>query len=116
MACIIKRQGWMNKTKAVTENVAWDILCDPTVLEKLKKEEKFWQILALSRAVNTLSFAHWSVLPFWKDPTIQGLRTRNNLFLYTCAALSEGLLLIDKMFLNFNSQPEFADLQAVLKT
>jgi hypothetical protein len=85
-------------------------------LETLKKDEKFWQILALSRAVNTLSFAHWSVLPFWKDPTLQGLRTRNNLFLYTCAALSEGLFLIDKMYLNFNSKPEFAGLQAVLKT
>ena len=105
-----------SKARAKADNIAWDILCDPPVLEKLKKEEKFWQIIALSRAVNTLSFAHWSVLPFWKDRTLQGLRTRNNLFLYTCAALSEGLILIDKMFLNFNAEPAFADLQAVLKT
>lgn len=98
------------------ENTAWDILCDPPVLEKLKKEEKFWQIIALSRAVNALSFAHWSVLPFWEDHTLQGLRTRNNLFLYTCAALSEGLRLIDKMFVNFNAEPTFTDLKAIPKT
>ena len=104
------------KERAESENVAWDILCDPIVLEKLKNKEEFWQIIALARAVNTLSFAHWSVLPFWTDRTLQGLRTRNNLFLYTCAALSEGLLLIDKMFVNFNAQPAFADLHAILKT
>lgn len=97
-------------------NIAWDILCDPPTLEKLKKEEKFWQIIALSRAVNTLSFAHWSVLPFWKDGTLQGLRARNNLFLYTCAALSEALRLIERMFVNFNRSSAFSDLKGILKT
>jgi len=104
-----------SKTSAGAD-VAWDILCDPPVLEKLKKEEKFWQIIALSRAVNALSFAHWSVLPFWKDRTLLGLRTRNNLFLYTCAVLSEGLILVEKMFINFNAEPSFADMKVVLKT
>jgi hypothetical protein len=105
-----------SKRKADAGNVGWHILCDPPILEKLKKEERFWQIIALSRAVNALSFAHWSVLPFWKDRTLLGLRTRNNLFLYTCAVLAEGLLLVEKMFVNFNAEPAFANMKAVLKT
>jgi len=90
-------------------------LCDPPTLEKLKKEEKFWQIIALSRAVNALSFAHWSVLPFWNDRTLLGRRTRNNLFLYTCAVLSESLILVEKMFVNFNAEPAFEGMKIVLK-
>lgn len=105
-----------SEPRARADNIAWDILCDPLVLEKLKKEEKFWQMIALSRAVNALSFAYWSVLPFWKDRTLLGLRTRNNLFLSTCAVLSEGLILVEKMFVNFNAEPSFADMKAVLKT
>lgn len=105
-----------SKPRAGVGDVAWDILCDPPLLEKIKKEEKFWQIIALSRAVNALSFAHWSVLPFWKERTLLGLRTRNNLFLYTCAALAESLLLVEKMFLNFNADPAFAEMKALLKT
>jgi hypothetical protein len=104
------------KTRAEADNIGWDILCDSPTLEQLKKEEKFWQIIALSRAVNALSFAHWSVLPFWKDSTLLGLRTRNNLFLYTCAVLAESLLLVEKMFVNFNREPAFADMKAILKT
>ncbi|HEY2912627.1 MAG TPA: hypothetical protein VGK21_04660 [Candidatus Angelobacter sp.] len=105
-----------SKTKSDVDKIAWDILCDPPVLEKLKGDEKFWQLIALARAVNALSFAHWSVLPFWEDGTLQGMRTRNNLFLFTCAALSEGLLLVEKMFVNYQGDPAFADLKTLLKT
>lgn len=104
------------KKQYEVDRIAWDILCEPPVFEKLKTEQKFWQIIALARAVNALSFAHWSVLPFWEDRTLQGMRTRNNLFLFTCAALSEGLSLVDKMFVNFQSDSAFADLKALLKT
>jgi hypothetical protein len=107
----------VKKAKKKIDNIAWDIICEPEVLEKIRGQERFWQVIALARAVNALSFAHWSVLPFWEDRTLHGLRTRNNLFLFTCAALSEGLILVDKkMFVNFQADPAFADLKALLKT
>jgi hypothetical protein len=106
----------VNTKDSKAENTAWDILCDPPTLEKLKKEEKFWQIIALARAVNALSFAHWSVLPFWEDRTLHGMRTRNNLFLFTCAALYEGLRLVEKkMNKTFHADPAFSGLKAILK-
>ncbi|MBZ5509077.1 MAG: hypothetical protein LAO78_26765 [Acidobacteriia bacterium] len=98
-----------------TDNFAWDVLCEPPILEKLKTEEKFWQIIALARSINVLSFAHWSVLPFWEDRSLHGQRTRTNLFFFTCAALYEALLLVEKMNKNFHTDNTFAKLKSILK-
>lgn len=103
------------KRKNSGHHVAWDILCEPATLERLKTDEKFWQIIALSRSVNVLSFAHWAVLPFWEDRSLHGRRTRNNLFFLTCAALYEALSLVQKMNKNFHADENFVGLKAILK-
>lgn len=103
------------KRRNGADNIAWDILCEPAILEKLKTKEKFWQVIALSRSVNALSFAHWAVLPFWEDRSLHGQRTRTNLFFFTCSALYEALWLVEKMNKNFHTEDTFAGLKAILK-
>ncbi len=85
----------------------WDLLCKPAVFETLRAEESFWQIVALARAVNALSFAHWVMEPALKDKSQNGIRTRNNSFLFTCGVLYEALLLVEKMHKHFGRSEAF---------
>lgn len=94
----------------------WDVLCKPAIFEKLQGKESFWQIVALARAVNALSFAHWIMEPALKDASQNGRRTRNNSFLLTCGVLYEGLLLVEKMNKHFGRNEVFTNgLRKLLK-
>jgi hypothetical protein len=102
------------KTKEPND-ISWDMVCEPAILERLKTEDKFWQVIALSRSVNTLSFSHWAVLPFWDDRSWHGQQARTNLFFFTCGALYEALGLVGRMNKNFHTEDSFAGLKAILK-
>lgn len=104
-----------SKKTAKTKNVKWDIVCEPAILEKLKAEEQFWQVIALARSVNALSFAHWAMLPVMKDDSLHAQRTRTNSFFFACGILHEALLLVEKMNKNFHTEDTFGGLKAILK-
>lgn len=72
----MKRSG----KAATAKNDKWDIVCEPAILEKLKSEERFWQVIALARSVNALSFAHWAMVPVMEDDSLHAQRTRTNSF------------------------------------
>jgi hypothetical protein len=93
----------------------WDIVCEPAILEKLKTQERFWQVIALARSVNALSFAHWAMLPVMKDNSLHAQRTRTNSFFFACGILHEALLLVQKMYKNFHTDDTFAGLNAILR-
>ncbi len=93
----------------------WDIVCEPAILEKLKTQERFWQVIALARSVNALSFAHWAMVPVLEDDSWHGKRTRTNSFFFECAILYEALLLVEQMNKNFHTEDTFAGLKAILK-
>jgi hypothetical protein len=59
-------------------------------LEELKTEERFWQVIALARSVNALSFAHWAMVPVLEDDSWHGKRTRTNSFFVACGIFYEG--------------------------
>lgn len=95
--------------------IQWDIVCEPAILEKLKTEARFWQVIALARSVNALSFAHWTMVPVIEDDSLHAQRTRTNSFFFACAILYEALLLVEKMNKNFHTEDTFAGLKAILK-
>jgi hypothetical protein len=85
-----------NKTYSRKRNkqrdTQWDILCGPAILEKLKAQDRFWQVIALARSVNALSFAHWAMVPVIEDDSLHAQRTCTNSFFFACAILYEALL------------------------
>jgi hypothetical protein len=96
-------------------DIQWDIVCEPAILEKLKTEERFWQVIALARSVNALSFAHWAMVPVLEDDSWHGKRTRTNSFFFACGILYEALLLVEKMNKNFHTEDTFGGLKTILK-
>jgi hypothetical protein len=103
------------KRNKAADYIQWDIVCEPAILEKLKTQERFWQVIALARSVNALSFAHWAMLPVMKDDSLHAQRTRTNSFFFACGILYEALLLVEKMNKNFHTEDTFAGLKAILK-
>jgi hypothetical protein len=73
----------------------WRIECDAVVFERIKSEPSFQQILALSRAVNSLQFVVSAFDAQNISPTAQ--RSRINSFLFGSAIIHESLLLVQKM-------------------
>ena len=53
----------------------WRIECDAAVFERIKREASFQQILALSRAVNSLQVVVWAFDAHNISPTAQRSRT-----------------------------------------
>jgi hypothetical protein len=94
----------------------WTIEIGKTRFSELKSEERFWQLVALSRAVNSLRFVQAPVLAHPDDAdSAHATRTRLNSFFFTCSLLYEALLLVERMGKYFHQLPEFVPLHAILK-
>src|SRR5690348_11285172 len=95
---------------------AWGIELEKEQFKKIKTEERFWQLVALSRAVNALRFVQSALLAYGSDDdSIPAQRTRNNSFFFNSALLYEALLLVERLGRYFHSVPEFNDLRQLLK-
>ncbi len=94
----------------------WSIEIDTARFNKLKSEERFWQLVALSRAVNSLRFVQAPILAHPDESnSAHATRTRFNSFFFTCSLLYEALLLVERMGRYFHQVSEFALLHAILK-
>lgn len=95
----------------------WTIEIDKARFGKLKSDERFWQLVALSRAVNALRFVHVALLAHTEEESdsLHATRTRFNSFFFTCALLYEALLLVERMCKHFREAPEFVPLHEILK-
>jgi hypothetical protein len=94
----------------------WTIEIDKARFNKLKSNERFWQLVALSKAVNALRFVQSALLAHPEESdSLQAKRTKFNSFFFTCALLYEALLLVERMCKHFREVPAFAPLQAILK-
>jgi hypothetical protein len=94
-----------------SESGEWRIKCDRATFDRLKTQQKFWQIVTLSRSINALRFVHSPLDSSAKDDSHLGTRTRINSFLQHCAILYEAINLVRKMEPNFGSHPAYAALQ-----
>jgi hypothetical protein len=94
----------------------WTIEIDKPRFDKLKSEERFWQLVTLSRAINALRFVHAALLAHpADDDSLRAMRTRYNSFFYNCALLYEALLLVERLAKHFRDVPEFTPLREILK-
>ena len=99
-----------------TDKKRWTIEIDKARFDKLKSEERFWQLVALSRAVNALRFVQAALLAHPEESdSLQAKRTKFNSFFFTCALLFEALQLVERMCKHFRQVPAFAPLQEILK-
>ncbi|SRR6266700_318258 len=94
----------------------WKIKIDKSRFDTLKSEERFCQLVALSRAVNAMRFVP-SVLEAHRedDGSPKASRTKFNSFFFTYSLLYEALLLVQRLPKNFHQRPEFLPLQQMLK-
>lgn len=94
----------------------WRIEIDKARFDKLKSDERFWQLVALSRAVNALRFVQVALLAHPRESdSLHATRTRFNSFFFTCALLYEALRLVERMCKHFRQASEFAPLHEILK-
>lgn len=89
---------------------------DKAHFDELKTKEPFWQLVALSRAVNALRFVHTSLLGHCEeDDSPWAKRTRFNSFFFNCALLYEALLLVERLSKHYQDVSEFAELRQILR-
>jgi hypothetical protein len=94
----------------------WALEIDKARFDNLRTDERFWQLVALSRAVNTLRFVHAALLAYeHEDDSLRAHRTTYNSFFFNCALLYEALLLVERMCKHFHQVPGFAPLHEILK-
>jgi|ERR1017187_7507610 hypothetical protein len=94
----------------------WRIECDSAIFEQIKDDESFQQIVALTRAVNSLQFVIDAFVVDDQDISSKASRSRINSFLFGSAILYEGLLLIEKMNHRFGGDEMFRNgLHSLLK-
>ncbi|MBZ5629658.1 MAG: hypothetical protein LAO06_12415 [Acidobacteriia bacterium] len=94
----------------------WHIEINKARFNKLRTEERFWQLVALSRAVNALRFVQVALLGHEHDDnSLRATRTRYNSFFFNCALLYEALLLVERLGKNYRDFLEFEKLRQLLK-
>ena len=95
---------------------SWKIKVDKSRFETLKSEERFCQLVALSRAVNAMRFVQSALEAHREeDGSPQALRNKFNSFFFTCSLLYEALLLVQRLPKNFRQCPEFLPLHQILR-
>src|SRR5215469_3531604 len=112
--------GWddeeMEESAVPDDPKRWGLEIAKDRFDKLKTEERFWQLVALSRAVNALRFIHSALLANEHDDnSLRSIRTSHNSFFFNCALLYEALMLVERLVKNFRDVPEFAALREILK-
>ena len=73
--------------ESISPNTRWKFRIDKDAFDKLKVEGSFWQIVALSRAVNSLRFIQTVIGPYRKDDSPAASLVKYNSFFFTCALL-----------------------------
>jgi hypothetical protein len=97
-------------------NERWVVEIDPAKFEELKQRESFWQLVALSRAVNALRFVHTALLRHdQQEDSLDARRTQFNSFFFNCALLFEALLLVERLSKHFRGLPNFEPLRNLLQ-
>src|SRR5579864_3124238 len=105
----------MASSDSITPTTRWKIRLDKSDFDKLKKEESFWCVVALSRVVNALRFVH-SPLEHYQNDSPGALRVRYNSFLFNCALFYEASLFVQKLHKHYGKLPEFQAMTSIMNT
>lgn len=101
------------KTCPTAETDRWKVRIDQKEFDRFKKEERFWLLVTLARAVNALRFVHSALVPVQDDNSPSAMRIRYNSFLFNCALFAEAEILVGKLGQHFRQLPAFQELSRV---
>lgn len=93
----------------IPDGIRWQVTIDEDKFEKLKSEESFWALVALSRVVNALRFVH-SPLEHSSDDSPAALRVKSNAFLFACALMYEAGSFINQLGKYYAHLPEYSTM------
>jgi hypothetical protein len=102
--------------REITETTRWAITINKPSFEKLKSDESFWAIVALSRAVNATLYMHGASAAYVNDDSPAAKRAQYNAILFSCAILYECYLSVQGMGKYFRDLPQFKKVSALLNT
>ncbi len=102
--------------ESIQPDTRWKIKIDKEAFDKLKIEESFWQIVALSRAVNSLRFDQTVLEPYHEDDSPAAVRVRYNSFIFGCALLYEVSKTVQFFGKHHRDLPEYKAMTAVINT
>lgn len=100
----------MESKQHISETTRWKIVATKEHFDKVKKEEWFWALVALSRAVNALRFVQMPLIDHENDTSPAGMRAKFNSLLFATALFVESNWLVQKLNKYFWKQKEFQDL------
>jgi hypothetical protein len=100
----------------VRPETKWKFRIDKKTFDKLKNEESFWQIVALSRAINSLRFVQTVLEPFHEDDSPAASLVKYNSFFFTCALLYEASNIVQHFGKHYRDLREYKDMKAVINT
>ena len=92
----------------------WDISCKKETFDTLKKDTKFFNILALARFINALRFCQQPAIDANISNRPSASRQSINSFLFASAVLYEGFILVEKLGKYFKDYDSFKNGFAVL--
>jgi hypothetical protein len=95
------------------ETDLWKLRIDEKEFDRIKKEERFWFLVTLARAVNTFRFVHSALEPVKDESTPSAMRIRYNSFLFNCALFAEVEILVGKLGQYSREVPTFLKLSRV---
>ena len=98
----------------ISETTRWKVVAARDHFERLRKQESFWGVVALGRAVNALRFVQMPLIANENDDSPAGARTRYNSLLFAFALLAESVLLVNKLGKYFGRLPKFRVLSKEL--
>jgi hypothetical protein len=94
----------------IAETTHWRVVASKEHFDKVKKEERFWALVALARAINALRFVQMPMITQLDDPSPAGMRARFNSMLFAMALFVESNRLVQKLNRHFGNIKEFQDL------
>jgi hypothetical protein len=105
----------VNGSDSITPSTRWKIRLDKPLFDKVKTQESFWCLVALSRVVNALRFVH-SPLEHYQDDSPGALRVRYNSFFFNCALFREASLFVQKLHKHYGKSPEFQAVATIMNS
>jgi hypothetical protein len=100
---------------SIAPSTRWKIRLDKSAFDKIKTEESFWSVVALSRVINALRFVH-SPLEHYQDDSPGALRVRYNSFFFNCALFREASLFVQKLHKHYGKSPKFQAVATIMNS
>jgi hypothetical protein len=92
----------------------WKINTDSQNFEKAKKDEAFWYVVALGRAVNALLFVNQALVDRKNEASPATVRAGFNQTFFAAALLFESRLLVRTLGEHFSEVAEFRKLSSII--